>query len=585
MGHALVFPIVQGLAPGDLDYYDCLGALSSEWEGIEWELSLVLAPGETVPEQAGSRSRAKHWNITRGLIAVGPTPESLHRKAFRAKSPKDNPIHSARRYRVRRAAPSAPIEELDAPWVLPASFVTAMLRRGRTNTVIFDPRGLEYLPYLDVDWDDPDITSVALVELDVSSQVLKLFDTRLKAAGLVRSGRLWGEAGSTRMYSRPTNYAERWRDHAQQLRVTLGAAAVLVRENWRRWRRKRNPLDSLRTTVEPWRGNWHVEELLVRSENSSQVTEGSWRVPAEPISELARQAHDRFGVFPLSFSHPLASPLLADPDDILCAITPGFPYQFEDEDEYLRQYRECYLGLTHKKAGWDCFRHVEILSAGAVPLMPDINSIPKFSMIHYPKQGLSETYRRFVVHGEVPDLKTRREFRSYFLGHLTTESMARYLISCAELQEVHSLLFIDEQGPVNPEYLSILTLIGLKQIFGSRCDVAFPVDFVYQDSNLTARASYGRGFGYSRVLSGDLRSTREHSGTEIDPVNSAPKYDAVIFGSVSRNGDLVDRLLIEQPLVKKVLIHGEDMPPSQADLDRLTAVNTTGFVRSIDKER
>ena len=54
------------------------------------------------------------------------------------------------------------------------------------------------------------------------------------------------------------------------------------------------------------------------------------------------------------------------------------------------------------------------------------------------------------------------------------------------LQTINSLpkrvLYLDSFLPSEPHYMSLITLVGLKRIFGVNCDVAFPVDFVYEDS-------------------------------------------------------------------------------------------------------
>ena len=46
------------------------------------------------------------------------------------------------------------------------------------------------------------------------------------------------------------------------------------------------------------------------------------------------------------------------------------------ERNYYADMERSYFGLTWKKAGWDCLRHLELLAAGCVPLFTDIGGAP-----------------------------------------------------------------------------------------------------------------------------------------------------------------------------------------------------------------
>ena len=49
-----------------------------------------------------------------------------------------------------------------------------------------------------------------------------------------------------------------------------------------------------------------------------------------------------------------------------------------DEIGYYKEYQHSRFGLTYKKAGWDCHRHYEILSSGAVPYFTDLAERPPY---------------------------------------------------------------------------------------------------------------------------------------------------------------------------------------------------------------
>ena len=59
------------------------------------------------------------------------------------------------------------------------------------------------------------------------------------------------------------------------------------------------------------------------------------------------------------------------------------------------------FALTFKKAGWDCLRHLEILSAGCLPLFTDIVNCPKSAIA----SKLLFTTQTYII------------FKIVFLGH------------------------------------------------------------------------------------------------------------------------------------------------------------------------
>ena len=48
--------------------------------------------------------------------------------------------------------------------------------------------------------------------------------------------------------------------------------------------------------------------------------------------------------------------------------------------------RVSYFCVTYKKGGWDALRHYEVIAAGCMPFMPDIDYAPIYTMYHFPKQ-------------------------------------------------------------------------------------------------------------------------------------------------------------------------------------------------------
>jgi hypothetical protein len=303
---------------------------------------------------------------------------------------------------------------------------------------------------------------------------------------------------------------------------------------------------------------------------------------------LSTECFEKFGVRPISFSFPEGlsnSPI--PPLQAISPVIPGHAYSYESPMDYFRQYSESALAITHRKAGWDCFRHVEILAAGSVPLMLDSEQIPKYSMIHYPKSALVQVNELARDSRGTPDQATRTAFHDYFRHNLTTRAMANYILKSAGLQGVQSVLFVDQELPQMADYQSVLTLIGLKELLGKQCHVVFPVDYIYEDWNESPLQLYGRGFGYSRSVEATDRSQVEFLQSVVQQRASLErpsikKYDAVVVGSIARNRDLALDLLNHFPAEQTIWIHGEDSPPSRNDFTLIKESGTHSFIRSIN---
>ncbi|CAB4619416.1 unannotated protein [freshwater metagenome] len=161
--------------------------------------------------------------------------------------------------------------------------------------------------------------------------------------------------------------------------------------------------------------------------------------------------------------------------------------------------------------------------------------------------------------------------------------MAAYILKMSGLENAKRVLFVDEQLPNQADYQSALSLIGLKQIYGSNCDVLFPVDYLYEDTERDTAALYGRGFGYTKVLPNDTRGILERDLGNTHPRNSIDlnAYDALVVGSITRNTGLALELLVQFPPGRTIWIHGEDSPPMIEEAQLLRTAGAQVFVRSI----
>lgn len=308
---------------------------------------------------------------------------------------------------------------------------------------------------------------------------------------------------------------------------------------------------------------------------------------ASQILNQATRVKESTGAWPISFSFPKpARPAPEEPTGYLCPIFPGHKYVFEHAAPYYENYRKFSYALTHKKGGWDCFRHLEIMHSGAIPVMPDAHLIPSETMVHYPKAFLTEVaalMRRSRL--SVPP-SVKKNLADYFNQNLTTAAMAKYLLRSAGIQNSAKVLFIDEATPSRADYLSILTLIGLKQVLGKKVSVAFPVDYVYEDWDGSSRELYGRGFGFSRTLDAAVKNQNEIDGRELSlHQSSLTRFDAIVIGSEPRNKVLAHELLSAFPQKRTVWMHGEDRGPSISELESYRKTGVSLFARELDTRR
>ena len=421
-----------------------------------------------------------------------------------------------------------------------------------------------------------EVDEVCAIVADVPDEKAASVIDALRSAGLRRAGRPFGIAGSSVVLRRPTSPKSWLSGAVAQARVRGGVAID-------RWRASTRRLDQSAVPPLAQVSRAEVETILGQVRRNPDVT---WNIAVadEDIDALAYEAHERLGVWPISFSYPAMLPLRT-PTEQLSPIVPGFPYAFTDNAAYLAKYAQASMALTFRKAGWDCFRHVEILASGALPLMPDADRIPRFAMIHYPRTAMAALAAQAIRHGGVPDEQTRGDFRDFAERHLTTEAMARYVLRMSGLHDVQRVLFVDDQTPVNPEYQSTLALIGLKQLLGRGCEVSFPADFLFAGSNLTAARHYGRGFGYSHAVDISTRTAAEESGRVGHGLDDLRSYDAVVVGSISRNTALTRQVLDQCDPSRVILIHGEDGPPPTTELADLSGTGAHAFVRALHPTR
>ena len=289
--------------------------------------------------------------------------------------------------------------------------------------------------------------------------------------------------------------------------------------------------------------------------------------------------------FPISFSWPMkldAANLGAIPGDrnLVSTIIPGEPYSFSDYGSYLSEYQHSKYGITIKKGGWDCFRHLEILASGAIPLMPDVAKCPEWAMFHYPKATLAQVVDKFS-RGEEISTESWSDFQRWFESHLTSRAMASFMLRRIRYRE-QRVIFLDPGLAAAPDYLSVMTYAGLKEELGQDKVIA-PLGSasVYSDWSGETAHLHGLGFGYTKVLDVSLRSKEEWQPLPAAQALSVLRDDDfVIVGNVSRNNELANEVnALRRNPEKSLFIWGDDRSPDRAQIRWLKSLSGFKAIR------
>ena len=280
------------------------------------------------------------------------------------------------------------------------------------------------------------------------------------------------------------------------------------------------------------------------------------------------------------------------------------------------------FGVTRKKAGWDCMRHIEIMASGCVPFFVDLKYLPRRTMQFYPKK-LLEQARNFpgvTFHGSQDDPSSykiasdRFDFEKYYelatkilehsREHLTTRAMAQYVLQRIDMPSPKRALMATN---CIDDYLQDTMLHGLKLVLGARL-----VDFVpesqllsadqcvtdhsnstrllpdyrvnmYMDSwaassksNLDTRKSYGRGFTVwnrlSKAIHGDIDRSNVYKDIEDDVFDVVFLTDRVLRSQEQRR--FVDHVRLNVDRSKVVALLGDDSPADVVTLHQYHSLSS-----------
>jgi hypothetical protein len=229
-------------------------------------------------------------------------------------------------------------------------------------------------------------------------------------------------------------------------------------------------------------------------------------------------------VLPIESKKYVISPLL--PGD-----TSNYLFKAGEEAKYYDMYRQSMFAITHKKGGWDCLRHYEILAAGCIPIFEDLDKCPADTLVSFPKELLKDAYRALLPWRNTDE---QREAYPLYASRLlefaksncsTSANVDRFISGNIKGK---ILMFVGDMG-VN--YTRELNWIGIKRRFGISAAEYPPLDYLYDDFPADKlQELYGNGFTYSRRLSSQLKVAM----TEQELLESLrqKKWDMIIYGKV-----------------------------------------------------
>jgi len=282
-------------------------------------------------------------------------------------------------------------------------------------------------------------------------------------------------------------------------------------------------------------------------------------------------------IHPISFCVP-EELIVRDIDTVLqnkrlfeAFYRPGQPYAFTNPQEYYKMYEESAFGHTKKKGGWDCFRHLEILANGCLPVFENVHSIPKSIMTFYPKDlfvQASNLYHRCVQNNYKMTLEDKSLYDflvklavKHMHTHLTTKAMANYVLRTVfgkeNAKKVTSVLYLSSSEHI--DFQRCLLLHGFKTLFKEHCIDVCRVKHLYTSCDVKQWHKAGAGFGFAGTIPAeyDTKCNRDDIYERI----VAKEFDLVIYGSIHRGLPYIDTVLASYPMNRIVYIDGEDCVP------------------------
>lgn len=302
----------------------------------------------------------------------------------------------------------------------------------------------------------------------------------------------------------------------------------------------------------------------------------------------ARKLHERCGVYPIWFGLPDSVVPTFDATDAKSKVfhyspmDPRHPssYKFDTVESYMDQYKKSWFGITMKKGGYDCMRHLEIIAAGCIPVM-EMRGIPFGTMFPYPKKLLQYVYENQMEISIENRLEIRKVLRANFERYLKASQIVKYMfdVTGTDVESIKKVLFIDEAASFHQNYLTTTVYYGLISLLGhDKIDVVYEMPYLFDDYTGDTSKLYGKGYNYAKCLPASQKTRRvAWKDVNIDD------YDLIVLGEFSRNYSKVAKVL-SASTAKTWILDGEDirnvrLPYVKEVLSRCSAA----FVRELSE--
>lgn len=268
-------------------------------------------------------------------------------------------------------------------------------------------------------------------------------------------------------------------------------------------------------------------------------------------------------IHPITFSIPREK-IMSDIDSVesrgmLSPLIPGdmSTYIYNDEESYYKQYQNSNFALSPKKAGWDCMRHYEILANNCLPVISNIDRMSRNTMSTWSRPLLLAIERMHSKGNFKEDeyLELLKTMKKLMIENMTCDVVASKMLKTIGFKGKR-ILFLS--GSVSPDYLRCLTLIGLKQLHGSKIHDYPRIDHIYSDYTGDISKLYGKGMTYTKIIDPVLRDSKNDTDIETDIINNY--YDLIIYGSFMRGTPFLDLVFKHYQRSEIVMLHGEDNP-------------------------
>lgn len=243
---------------------------------------------------------------------------------------------------------------------------------------------------------------------------------------------------------------------------------------------------------------------------------------------------------------------------------------FDTEQAYYEEYSSSFFAFTFKKAGWECMRHYEIMSNGAIPLFLDIAHCPEHAVVSLPKQLLQCINK--VVHSildiadQDPKDREQRKFEiqqiqressspdkamqmkavyDYFSPTLhryteqfmSTKSAATNFLRVMERsidRPIKRVLILDAVSTEKTGtcYQSDLLLSGLNEVSSLEFVVDFPrKNWNYKDFKGN---SYGNCFTFCRLITDSEKAAAVRNEDSITRMIEEHEFDVIVYARMSQ---------------------------------------------------